>query len=112
MDGREHPDNGERTLYGHSIGRCENGVLVVDTALFTDHRSPYGTGLPSGAQKHVVERFALNEDGSSLTIDVLLEDPEYLASTFTGSLNWDYTPDFELYRYDCDPEVAGKFGPD
>ena len=112
MDGREHPDNGERTLYGHSVGRWEDGVLVVDTALFADHRSPYGTGLPSGAQKHVVERFALNEDGSSLTIDVLLEDPEYLASTFTGSLNWDYTPDFELYRYDCDPEVAGKFGPD
>ncbi len=36
----------------------------------------------------------------------LLEDPEYLAGTLTGSLNWDYTPDFELYRYDCDPEVA------
>jgi len=111
MDGRGHPENGERTLNGHSIGRWEDGALVVDTRLFREHRSPYGTGLPSGTRKHVVERFSLNADGTSLAVDVSLEDPEYLTEIFTGSLNWDYTPDLELYRYDCDPEVAGKFGP-
>ena len=42
---------------GHSIGTLEGNVLIVDTRNFEDHRSPYQTGVPSGAQKHVVERY-------------------------------------------------------
>jgi len=108
-DGREHPVDGERTRLGHSIGHWEGDTLVVDTKLFAPHRSPYGTGVESGTQKHVVERYMLNDDGRSLTLDVFLEDPEFLADTFSGTLNWDYTPDYEFHRYDCDPEVATRF---
>lgn len=108
-DGRGHPDDGERTRLGHSIGRWEGDTLVVDTRLFSAHRSPYGIGLESGTQKHVIERYTLNEDGRGLTVEVFLEDPEFLADTFSGTLNWDYTPDFEFYRYDCEPEVATRF---
>ena len=108
-DRREHPADGERTRLGHSIGHWEGDTLVVDTRLFAPHRSPYGIGLASGVDKHVVERYTLNEDGRSLTLEVFIEDPEYLAEGFSGSLNWDYTPDFEFYRYDCDPEVATRF---
>ena len=39
----------------------------------------------------------------------LLEDPKYLSDGFSGTLNWDYTPDFENCRYGCDPEVATRF---
>jgi len=108
-DGRDHPVDGERKRLGHSIGHWEDETLVVDTRLFAEHVSPYGIGLASGTQKHIVERYTLNEDGRSLTIDVLLEDPEHLADTFIGTLNWDYTPDFGFYRYDCDPDVATRF---
>ena len=45
----------------------------------------------------------------SLTLEVFLEDPEYLANSFSGTLNWDYVPDFEFHRYDCDPDVATRF---
>jgi hypothetical protein len=38
MDGRDHPRDGVRTNQGPSIGRWEDGVLVVDTTLFADHR--------------------------------------------------------------------------
>jgi hypothetical protein len=110
-DGRGHPIDGERTRLGHSIGHWEGDTLVVDTRLFAPHRSPYGIGLASGLGKHVTERYTLNPDGRSLTIEVTLEDPEYLADSFSGTLNWDYTPDFEFYRYDCDPEVATRFSP-
>ncbi len=110
-DGREHPVGGERTRLGHSIGHWEGDTLVVDTRLFAPHRSPYGIGLASGVNKHVTERYSLNADGRSLTVEVTLEDPDYLAERFTGTLNWDYTPDFEFYRYDCDPEVATRFSP-
>ena len=108
-DGRAHPADGERTRLGHSVGHWEGDTLVVDTRLFAPHRSPYGIGLASGIEKHVVERYTLNDDGRSLTLDVFIEDPEYLAESFSGTLNWDYTPDFEFYRYDCDPEVATRF---
>ena len=110
-DGREQPVGAERRRLGHSIGHWDGDTLVVDTRLFAPHRSPYGIGLASGIDKHVVERYSLNDDGRSLTLEVFLEDPEFLADSFSGTLNWDYTPDFEFHRYDCDPEVATRFSP-
>jgi hypothetical protein len=77
MDGRAHPVGIERSLQGHSIGFWEDETLVVDTVGFADHRSPYGsgTGIPSGAEKHVVERYRLSDDGAQAIIEILLEDP-------------------------------------
>ena len=51
------------SIAGHSIGRWENGVLVVDTARFAPHRRGLAPGgLPSGTRKHLVERFELSAD--------------------------------------------------
>lgn len=109
MDGRRHPESGERTRQGHSIGRWEDGVLVVDTVQFADLRSGNGTGVPSGAQKHVVERYTLSDDGTYVVIDIFLEDPEYLAEPFVGVVEWNYAPELEMYRYDCDAETSRRF---
>lgn len=68
-----------RFATGHSIGHWEGDTLVVDTANFDDHRSPYRIGVPSGGQKHVVERFRLTEDGTHIDLEFVLDDPEYLA---------------------------------
>lgn len=112
MDGRVHPDMGERTLHGHSIGWWEGEVLIVDTTLFADHRSPYQNGVPSGAQKHVVERYRLDESGARVVIDVFLEDPEYLTEPLTSTMEWIYSPDAEMFRFDCDLEVTRHFLPE
>ena len=110
MDGRGHPDNGERTSQGHSIGFWDGSTLVVDTKLFADNRSPFPIlGIPSGAEKNVVERYTLDEDGTRLLIDIFLEDPEYLAEPITTKLIWNYAPHLELLEFDCDPEVAQRF---
>jgi hypothetical protein len=109
LDGREHPVNGERTNQGHSIGSWEGDTLVVDTALFADNRSPYAVGIPSGSQKHVVERYRLSGDGTQLLIDVFLEDPEYFEEPFTSSLVWNYSPHLERLSIACDPEIARRF---
>lgn len=106
-DGRAHPEDGERTNQGHSIGRWEGDALVVDTTLFADHPSTSGDGVPAGALKHVIERFALSENGTRLMIDVFIEDPDYLAEPFRGTLQWNYTPELRLYRYNCDPALSG-----
>ena len=115
MDGRPHPRDGVRTRQGHSIGRWEGGVLVVDTTLFADHRvgnsfgSAFASGLPSGPQKHVVERYRLSEDSTRMLIEFVVEDPEYLAAPMTASAEWDYAPRQRLQRFGCTPEEARRF---
>jgi hypothetical protein len=108
MDGRAPPSGGERTLQGHSTGFWEGETLVVDTVNFADHRSPYGsgTGIPSGAEKHVVERYRLSDDGTQAQIDIVLEDPEYLAVPVTATFVWRYSPHFEMLTLGCDREIA------
>ncbi len=111
MDGRGHPETGERTSWeGHSIGWWEGDTLVVDTTLFRDHPEGNGQGVPSGAQKHLIERYTLSDDGMRALIDVYLEDPEYLAEPFTGHTEMVYAPELELLRYDCDPVLSRQGG--
>lgn len=108
MDGRGHPE-GERYHSGHSIGRWEGDVLVVDTTNFSDHRSPYQIGVASGAQKHVVERYRLIEEGTRVAVEFFLEDPEYLAEPLIHSRELMYSPHEEMYRFNCDPEATSRF---
>ena len=106
MDGRGHPQNGERTVEGHSIGWWEGDVLVVDTALFAEFPSGNGAGVPSSARKHVVERYSLSEDGTRAIVDLLVEDPEFLAEPFRGRQEMLYTPQLQLYQYNCVAEAG------
>lgn len=109
MDGREHPVDGERTSQGHSIGWWEDDTLVVDTRLFADSVSPVADGIPSGAQKHVVERYTLTDDGRRIDVGIFLEDPEYLAEPFSATLLLNYLPNQEMLSFDCDPAVSKRF---
>ncbi len=111
MDGREHPENGERTFTGHSIGWWEEDVLVVDTQLFANHRSPYQIGVPSGVQKHLVERYKLNEDGTRIIVEFVLEDPEYMLEPLIHTRELIYSPDVEMVSFNCDLESAREFIP-
>ena len=111
MDGRTHPGVGERTHSGHSIGWWEGDTLVVDTTNFADHRSPYQIGLPSGAQKHVVERYTLTDDGTRIIVEFMLEDPEYISVPMTHRRELIYSPQMELSAFDCDPEATRRFLP-
>ena len=115
LDGRGHPKDGPRTLQGHSIGRWEGDVLVVDTTLFSDHRlgNYVGAGtareFPSGPQKHVVERFRLSDDRKHLLIDAVIEDPEYLAEPLTVGMEWDYAPQSRLLKIGCEPSQSQRY---
>ena len=111
MDGRGHPETDERTSWeGHSIGWWEGETLVVDTTHFRDHPEGNGRGVPSGAQKHMIERYSLSEDGRRTLIDVFIDDPEFLAEPFNGHTEMIYSPELELLRYDCDPVLSRQGG--
>jgi len=108
-DGRVHPADGVRTIQGHSIGRWEGTTLIVDTRLFADFRLAHGPGVPSGAQKHTIERFSRSADGTELEIEIFIEDPEFIAESYTASIAWSYAPDRQMEPFDCDQENARSF---
>jgi hypothetical protein len=109
MDGRKHPDPKVRFVTGHSIGHWEGDTLVVDTANFADHRSPYQIGIPSGGQKHVVERYTLTKDGTHIDLDWMLEDPEYLTKPMTDHRQLVHVPHLQMYFAECDKESTSRF---
>lgn len=109
MDGREHPDPSETFAAGHSIGYWDEDTLVVDTHNFDDHRSPYQIGVPSGAQKHVIEKYRLIEDGAAMYAEFTLEDPEYLAEPLFHSRVLLFSPQLEMLIASCDIESTSRF---
>ena len=109
LDGRAHPPASERFLQGHSVGHWEGNTLVVDTTNYEDHAAGNTFELPSGAQKHSIERLTLSEDGKRMEYSWTIEDPEYITAPVTGGGSWAYRPDLERQTLECDPEVAQRF---
>lgn len=94
---------------GHSIGTWEDDVLVVDTTHFADHRRGLAfAGLASGSQKHLIERFELSSDHTTMQYSYWLEDPEYLAEPTTGKLEMVYRPDRPFVSEPCDLDNARR----
>ncbi len=99
----------ERANQGYSVGRWEDGALVVETRRFSEHGAGNAFEIPSGAQKSVIERFELAADGRELHYEFVLEDPEYLSEPIRGEGTWDYRPDLSPLPNRCDPEIARRF---
>jgi hypothetical protein len=79
----EHPSNLEPSRGGHSIGRWENDVLVVDTVGFAP--GVLSPPVMHTARLHVVERFSLDPAGPTLLRSYEASDPVYFAGTYSGS---------------------------
>jgi hypothetical protein len=80
----EHPPGLMPSRAGHSIGRWEDDVLVVDTVGFEPGILSADGRLPHSDQLHVVERFSLDPNGRSLTRSWVAEDPLYFEGEYTG----------------------------
>ena len=79
---KEHPANIKPTRAGHSIGRWEGDVLVVDTTNFLPGVVTGNT--PHGEKLHVVERFSLDPKTIRLTRQYTAEDPAFFKGQITG----------------------------
>jgi len=112
MDGRGHPPESVSFHEGHSVGFWENETLVVDTANFSPHRSPYQNGIPSGPQKHVVERYRLIDEGTHMEVSFMLEDPEFINGTMSYSRQLQFAPNADMSPFNCDLESTRRFLPD
>jgi hypothetical protein len=92
----EHPRDVLPSRAGHSIGRWENDVLVVDTIGFEPGILSADGRLPHSDQLHVVERFTLDAvsrnastaflpNGRALRRSWVAEDPLYFEGQYTGA---------------------------
>ncbi len=69
-----HPDDFERSTYGHSIGHWDGDTLIVDTLGMTDETWVDGLGTPHTDRLRVVERYRkIAED--QIRVDFTVEDP-------------------------------------
>jgi len=83
MNLKQHPANIKPSRAGHSIGRWEGDVLVVDTVGFLP--GVLNAPVRHGDQLHVVERFSLDPKTMKLTRTYTAEDPMYLKGQYAGS---------------------------
>ena len=102
----EHPRNMAPSTGGHSIGKWEGDVLVVDTIGFTPGLLVPLTGLHNSARMHTVERYTLDNAARTLTRAYRADDPLYLKSPMVG-LDVMRVSDEPYVTYTC-VELSGK----
>lgn len=81
----EHPADIEPSVAGHSIGRWENDVLIVDTIGFAPGVLSADGRVPHSGQLRIVERFALDPQRLALMREYTAEDPLYFVGQYAGS---------------------------
>lgn len=104
----EHPANVAPSPRGHSIGRIENGELVIETARFSHVPWGNGTGVDASERKTTVERYRMSDDGKVLSLVFTMTDPEYLREPVTIEHTYDLTSGYTLQDYTCDPATSRR----
>jgi len=102
MDRRPHPSSWTPTGAGHSVGRFEGDVLVVETVGFTPGAVP-GGGMRSAATQ-LVERFQVAPDGQTMTVTYTWDDPAIYEQPHTYRYLFDRAPGNPPYALEewCD----------
>lgn len=106
LDGRE-PTAVDFSVQGFSVGRYEDGALLVTTTHFVFDVAGFDdyNGIPSSSQKIVTERYWM--EGEDLQITLTVEDPMFLREPTSYSTRWiPARAGYKLAPYDCDPEAA------
>jgi hypothetical protein len=83
MNMDKHPANVAPSYSGHSIGKWEGDVLVVDTVGFEP--GVIAPPLRNSGELHVVERFELDPMKWALRREYVAEDPVYFTDKYVGS---------------------------
>jgi hypothetical protein len=110
-DGRPHPGELDPSYNGHSIGRWEGDVLVVDTVGLRGDTVFDVTGAPHSDALHVVERIRrLNAD--MLEDRIVVEDSKAMTKPWTVVRTYSRRPDWELAEYVCEENNRNPILPD
>jgi hypothetical protein len=78
LDGRAHsdPDLVVPSYNGESVGRWEEGTLVVHTKYFETDNHWIDRGIPISEEFEIVERIRLLEPGTVMEVEYIMTDPQ------------------------------------
>jgi hypothetical protein len=107
-DGRQHPDDPDLTMHGHSIGHWEGDTLVVDTVAIMPQAFvaiSEAAGIPNNGDMHIVERLHL-AGTNVLHDDMEITAPKVLAATWKTTRIFRRYPDrhYEIVEGQCEQE--------
>ena len=105
MNLAEHPANLAPSYSGHSIGRWDGDVLVVDTVGFEP--GVLAPPVKHSDRLHIVERFSLDPEKWVLTRDFVAEDPVYFTDQYKG-FDQVLVADVPYEAHECN-ELAPEF---
>lgn len=71
-----HTANPKPSWYGESVGHYEDDTLVVDTIGFNTKTFVDNYRTPHSDKLHVVERYRMIQDGKTLEVRFMVDDPE------------------------------------
>ena len=87
---RPHSTNLKPSWFGESVGRYENGELVIDTIGFNEHEFGFVDNwrTPHTKDLHVVERWRITDGGNAIEATVTVDDPGAFKAPWTGRVRW------------------------
>jgi hypothetical protein len=101
MDGRPQPMHRTPSLLGHSVGRVENGVLIVETARVTPDLISDSSLAGHSGELTAVERYTVRDNPHRLELTLTLTDAAMFTKPLVVTKTWLYTPDVELVQDTC-----------
>ncbi|MDC0598257.1 DUF6152 family protein [Gammaproteobacteria bacterium] len=113
LDMDEHPQEGERSLLGHSIGHFEEDTLVIETANFTEgvlrqyieQENGPTLGMLHSEAFTVVERISFDAESNSISVSIQQDDPVYFTRDFNVASAQYAASDLEIQPFGCIPEI-------
>ena len=86
-----HSQNIKPSWFGESVGRYENGELVIDTIGFNEHEFGFVDNwrTPHTKDLHVVERWKVVDGGNAIEATVTVDDPGAFKAPWTGRVRWE-----------------------
>jgi hypothetical protein len=85
LNDQTHPASLSPSVAGHSIGRWENDVLIVDTVGFKPGVLSADTSTMYSGELHIVERFTLDRPMNALRREYVATDPVYFTGEYKGA---------------------------
>jgi hypothetical protein len=119
-DGRQHPEDPDLTMHGHSVGHWEGDTLVVDTTAIMPQAYvaiSEAVGIPSNGDMHILERLHLTET-NVLHDDLEITAPKVLTATWKTTRIFRRYPNrhYEITEGECEQEdllpAKDQFGND
>jgi hypothetical protein len=94
------PENEPYSLLGYSVGRWEEGRLIVETTRL--EATIFGSGIPLSRQTRILESFEISNSEDRLDVTAAITAPEAFTSPLNLSRYLVWEPGVEIAPYNCE----------